>query len=144
MIDWLREYEGILALMGLLSVGSLVTAFFLTPWALSLISADYFLRDDKASPCPGFQFRRCLITILRNLVGGSLAMVGVALLALPGQGILTIFAGLLLMSFPGKSSLELWLVRLPLVLKSVNWMRARRGKDPLHLMENPASTKDCE
>lgn len=144
MIDWLREYEGLLALLGFLSVGSLVTASFLTPWALSLIRADYFLRDDRASSCPEFPFRRCLITVLRNLLGGSLVMIGVALLALPGQGILTIFAGLLLMSFPGKSSLELWLVRLPLVLKSVNWMRARRGKDPLQLTENPAHTKDCE
>ena len=51
----------------------------------------------------------------------------------PGQGILSILAGLLLMNFPGKFRLERWLVQRPGVLKSLNWLRARRGKAPFRL-----------
>lgn len=133
MIEWLREYELLLAVLGLLSVGSLGTALVLTPWALSLIRPEYFLPEERHDPSPDFKFHRCLVLVLRNLFGIALVLAGVALLALPGQGILTILAGLLLMSFPGKKSLELWLVRLPFVLKSVNWARATRGKEPLRL-----------
>lgn len=43
--------------------------------------------------------------ILRNLLGGLLVLGGLAMLVLPGQGLLTLAAGLLLMSFPGKRAL---------------------------------------
>lgn len=144
MIDWFKEYESILTLLGLFSAGSVVIVFFLTPWALSLISAEYFLPTERPAPPPRLQVRRCLILGLRNLLGVVLVIVGVVLLALPGQGLLTIFTGLLLMSFPGKKSLELRLVRLPFVLKSVNWARARRGRGPLQLPLFQESHKNSE
>ncbi|MDG2487315.1 MAG: PGPGW domain-containing protein [Roseibacillus sp.] len=144
MIDWFREYESILVLLGLLSACSVAMALFLTPWALSLISAEYFLPNEKVVRPPVLQLRRCVILGLRNLLGAALVILGVVLLALPGQGLLTIFAGLLLMSFPGKRSLELRLVRLPFVLKSVNWSRARRGRGPLQLPCFEGSNKDSE
>ena len=55
------------------------------------------------------------------------------MLALPGQGLLTIFMGLMLMNFPGKRSLELRIIRIPSILKSVNWMRAKADHPPLNL-----------
>ena len=58
---------------------------------------------------------------------------GIALLALPGQGLLTILIGLALMNFPGKRALELWLIRLPMVLRAVNWIRKRGGREPLQV-----------
>ena len=45
MIEWLKEYESVLTLLGLFSGGSVVLALFLTPWALSSISAEYFLPE---------------------------------------------------------------------------------------------------
>ena len=53
------------------------------------------------------------------------------MLVLPGQGVLTIVIGLLLMEFPGKTRLERWLVGRPSVLEFVNRMRTRRGRPPL-------------
>ncbi len=144
MIEWLKEHETVLTLLGLFSAGSVLMALFLTPWALSLISTDYFLPDHSKGSPPGMSFGRWLILGLRNFLGVTLVIVGVVLLALPGQGVLTIFAGVLLMSFPGKRSLELWLVRLPFVLKSVNWIRARRGRGPLQLPCLSASHTNIE
>ena len=144
MIEWLKEHETVLTLLGLFSAGSMVLALFLTPWALSMISADHFVSDQRKGSRSGRSFGRWLILGLRNLLGVTFVFVGVVLLALPGQGVLTIFAGVIIMSFPGKRSLELWLVRLPFVLKSVNWIRSRRGRGPLRLPGLPASPTNIE
>src|SRR5438270_309056 len=40
--------------------------------------------------------------ILKNLLGGVLVALGVLMLVLPGQGILTIVIGIILLDFPGK------------------------------------------
>jgi|TARA_B110000483_G_C18031019_1_gene478733 hypothetical protein len=49
-----------------------------------------------------------------------LFLVGLLLLFLPGQGLLTILIGLMLMNYPGKSRLEQKIVRMPGVLASLN------------------------
>ena len=71
--------------------------------------------------------------ILKNTVGALLLVVGIAMLVLPGQGILTILMGLMLSDVPGKRRLELWLVKRPPVLRALNWMREKGGKEPFEL-----------
>ena len=56
---------------------------------------------------------------------------GVAMLVLPGQGLLTILIGLMLISFPGKRGLERRIVGRPTILRILNGMRARRSLPPL-------------
>lgn len=70
---------------------------------------------------------------LRNLLGASLVVVGVVMSvpAVPGPGILIIFAGILLLNFPGKRKLLLRLVSRPRVLRSINRMRAKCSRPPL-------------
>ena len=135
MIDWIRENEVLLWSLGTFSVVSVALALFLTPWAISLMSPDYFMpgRGHSRSFGARHPMIRMIALVLKNLAGGVLVVVGVVLLALPGQGLLTILAGLLLMSFPGKRALELWLIRLPMVLRAVNWIRKRGGKEPLQI-----------
>jgi hypothetical protein len=60
-------------------------------------------------------------------------LMGVAMLVLPGQGVLTIITGLLLLDFPGKYRFERWLVRRGPVLRGVNWLRDRAGRQALRL-----------
>jgi len=55
---------------------------------------------------------------------------GLFMLVLPGQGILTILAGLVLLDFPGKFLFLRWLVRKEKVLKSLNWIRKKGKKEP--------------
>ena len=73
--------------------------------------------------------------LLKNLLGAVLVALGVVMLFTPGQGILTLLAGLLLMNFPGKYRLECWLVQRPGVLRGMNWLRERHGEPPF---ESPA------
>ncbi|RME33433.1 MAG: hypothetical protein D6786_07715, partial [Gammaproteobacteria bacterium] len=58
-------------------------------------------------------------------------LAGLIMLFTPGQGLLTMLVGLLLMNYPGKYRLERWLVTRPRVLETLNWIRARTGHPPL-------------
>ena len=53
------------------------------------------------------------------------------MLVLPGQGLLTLLVGFLLVDAPGKYRLERWLVSRKAVLRPINWLRRRKGRQPL-------------
>lgn len=76
---------------------------------------------------------RIVLHILKNLIGAALVVAGIllSLPGIPGQGLLTIVIGLLLMDFPGKVKLERKLVSQPRVLAAINRIRRRFGKCPL-------------
>jgi hypothetical protein len=74
-----------------------------------------------------------LALLAKNAAGLTLFLAGVAMLVLPGQGVLTIIAGILLIDFPRKLALERWLVARPGVRMGVEWLRRRYGREPLRL-----------
>jgi hypothetical protein len=127
MLPWLSVVSA------LMFVGSLVAA----PWLVTRIPADYFLRRRRL--VDSFRRRhpllRAALLAAKNLCGVVLVLAGVAMLVLPGQGILTILVGLMCIDFPGKFALEQWLVRRPGVLKAINWVRAKTHHPPLELPE---------
>ena len=67
----------------------------------------------------------------KNLIGYGLIVAGLLMLFLPGQGILTLVMGLLLVDYPGKFRLERKLVKTPAILNSLNWLRKKAKKPPL-------------
>ena len=69
--------------------------------------------------------------IVKNAVGAVFLAVGIALLFLPGQGILTILLGVSLLDFPGKRYCERKIIGQPTVFKAVNALRAKYDKPPL-------------
>jgi hypothetical protein len=96
---------------------------------------DYFLEQNKAqiikeSPHPVLAQ---LFSAIKNLIGFIFIVLGIFMLILPGQGILTVLMGLFLMNFPGKYKLERKLVSVPKVLKSLNWIRSKANKPQLML-----------
>nr|ALS92486.1 sodium:dicarboxylate symporter family [uncultured bacterium] len=78
---------------------------------------------------------RILGMIGKNILGVLLVALGVVLSlpGVPGQGILTILLGIMLLDFPGKRSLERKLISRPSVLTTVNRLRHRYGKPALIL-----------
>ena len=108
------------------------------PWVVGRLPADYFTRRRRSAwrrsaGVPGYAH---VLAILKNAFGALLVLLGIVMLVTPGQGVLTILAGLLLMNFPGKYRLERALVMRPGVLRALNWLRARRGQPPF---EPPAA-----
>jgi len=71
------------------------------------------------------------LRILRNVLGTLLVLLGVAMLLLPGQGLLTLLVGVLLVDFPGKHAFVVRVLSRPKVLAIVNKLRARHGAAPL-------------
>lgn len=112
-----------------------VGTLLLVPWLVLRVPADYF----SAGRRPGLPWAeqhpllRALLLLGKNLLGLLILLMGIAMLVLPGQGLLTMLIGLLLLDFPGKFRLERWLVQRRPVLRSINWLRQRRGHAPLQL-----------
>ncbi len=52
---------------------------------------------------------------------------------IPGQGLLTILLGVMLLDFPGKRRLEFKIISRPKVFRAINRLRARFDKPPLVL-----------
>jgi hypothetical protein len=73
--------------------------------------------------------------IVKNTLGALLVLLGVvmAIPGVPGQGILTILLGILLLDLPGKRRLEHKLISRPMVLEKINSLRHRFSKPPLML-----------
>ncbi len=56
------------------------------------------------------------------------------MLVLPGQGLLTILFGLILMDFPRKRQLERRLIKVQPVRAAANWIRQRYGRPPFEFV----------
>jgi hypothetical protein len=73
--------------------------------------------------------------ILKNLLGIGIVIVGglLSLPGIPGQGLLTILIGLMLVDFPGKRRLERSILSRPRISRWVDRLRDRWGKPPFEL-----------
>jgi hypothetical protein len=75
--------------------------------------------------------------VIKNIVGIVFLLAGIAMLFLPGQGLLTMLIGISLMDFPGKRQLEAKMVGQPTLLGVINGMRRKFDKPPLTLAPGP-------
>jgi len=64
------------------------------------------------------------------ILGVILILCGIAMLVLPGQGIITLLIGLSLVPFPGKNKLEQNLLARKSVQSTLNWIRVKANKEP--------------
>ena len=120
----------------LIAVGSVVVSVVATMLALIYLPADYFCEPPvDASPSRRHISLRILVNIARNLAGASLVLVGVVLSlpGVPGQGLLTILLGVMLMQVPGKRRLERKLIAMPVVQRATERIRRRFGRPPFAL-----------
>lgn len=102
------------------------------PWLLLRLPPDYYTHDRR--PRHARSAHPAITTawlIARNIIAVVLLVAGVLMLVLPGQGLLTILVGFLLLRFPGKYRLEKRIIARPHVLRAINRLRTRRGRKPL-------------
>jgi archaellum biogenesis protein FlaJ (TadC family) len=135
ILGWVREHQLFFQVLGLTSLALLLASVVIFPLVVAYLPRDYFVRD-RRDPTRRIRRRPLLwvvLTVLKNLTGLVLILAGLAMLVLPGQGILTILMGLALTNFPGKYRLERWLVRRPAVGRGLNRIRRVAGKDRLEI-----------
>lgn len=131
--QWLGDHTGWLVVAAIGSVVVFALSIVVTPMLVARLPADYFAHDTRP---PGTLDRlppawRWTLTVGKNLLGALLLIAGLAMLVLPGQGLLTMFAGAMLIDLPGKYRVECWLVRRRPIARSLNWLRRRRNREPL-------------
>ena len=133
MLDALAEHQYLLVWMGIGSAFVFVISLLSLPWLVAQIPDDYFV-PKKRQPTQWKTERplvKLIILLGKNWLGYVLLMGGILMLFLPGQGVLTMLTGLLLIDYPGKFRLERKIVSTPAILKSLNWLRAKANKPPL-------------
>jgi archaellum biogenesis protein FlaJ (TadC family) len=112
---------------------SLVVGLLLLPVFITRIPVDYFSHPhrQRLSASSRHPLIRLLIVGIKNLLGIVFVVAGLLMLFLPGQGLLTLLVGLIIMNYPGKFALEGWLIQRPYVLPAVNWLRTKYNHPPL-------------
>jgi hypothetical protein len=125
-----------------LGLAALLTCATLTV-SLSVLVAvivklpDGYLQGEEPEPFvhARTRFGRAAVAIVKNLVGVVCVVGGIVLSlpGVPGPGILTIFAGLLLIDIPGRHTRVRRLLRHRVALATVNRIRSRFDRPPLDL-----------
>lgn len=124
-------------LLGLtLFAASLAISFAAIAIVMIKIPADYFSPNYERKFLPGSSFFvRWGAVILKNLFGVFLICLGIVLSlpGVPGQGLLTILLGIIMLDIPGKRPIEARLIQRPAIQNAINRLRARFNKPPLVL-----------
>ena len=135
IVAWIQDHRGLFEVLGVASLALLVLSLVVFPLVVVHLPDDYFVRERRD---PARQLRRhpllwAAVTVVKNLVGLALIAAGLAMLVLPGQGLLTILMGLALTNFPGKYRLERRLVRIGSVARALNRIRTLAGRPVLEI-----------
>jgi hypothetical protein len=141
MLDFVSD-----AILGLTWFSILIgIILFLITFSLSLgivslilikLPADYFRSDyDRRFWTERHHALRITAVVGKNVLGVLLIVLGIimSLPGVPGQGLLTVLLGVMLVDFPGKNRLEQKLLHRPAIRNSINKLRNRFGKPPLQL-----------
>jgi hypothetical protein len=137
MWEWLAEFWASLTLARVafgtfVFLISLVLSLVIVGIVMVKIPENYFSSHYQHDFMPNRSWMtRWGAVIGKNVAGLILVIWGVIMLVGPGQGILTILIGLILMDIPGKRPLEARLIKRPVILAAVNNFRAKYNKPPL-------------
>jgi hypothetical protein len=135
LFDLIWGNETLLLWLGIVSLVSFVASLFLIPFLVVRIPVDYF-SETKRQPSAWAEQHvivRWIIKLVKNLLGVVFILLGLAMLVLPGQGLLTLLIGVLLLNFPGKYRFERWLIQRPSIFRAVSWLRQRAGREQLEI-----------
>lgn len=135
MEAWITGHEALLWWSGVASLVMFVGSLIAVPIFVVRLPEDYFSHehDPELRAFGANALMRGLWVVLKNVLGFIFLLIGILMLVLPGQGLLTMMAGLLLMDFPGKRRAVHWLLHRGSILRVMNWLRQRADKAPFSL-----------
>src|SRR5258705_783586 len=94
---WVGAHELVFWWLVAFSVVAFVGTLIAVPWLVVRIPPDYFARRaGNGRPAHRHPIVHVFVVIGKNLVGYTFIALGLLMLVLPGQGILTILAGIVL------------------------------------------------
>ncbi len=139
MLDWMNDYRSLLWSLGTASVVVFIASLIVIPALIVRVRPDYFAHAERP-PRRWVRSRpavRTLIVVSKNLLGIVVMVAGLAMLALPGPGLLTILVGFMLIDFPAKYRVEQWIVSRRMIHRPINWLRRRAHREALQIPRSP-------
>ena len=130
-LTWHKVLIGVLIFLATFFVNLAIVSIILVK-----LPADHFSKGHKtkfwSGPNPALHAAKI---VGKNILGVLLVALGVVLSipGVPGQGLLTILLGVMLLDFPGRHRLEQKLLSRPGIVNTINRLRKRFGKPPLKL-----------
>ena len=86
--------------MGIFSIVCLVVSIVGLPAVLIRLPSDYFSKHKETISNTRRTWLSPVLYGVKNILGGLLLLLGIIFLFTPGQGLITLLAGLILMDFP--------------------------------------------
>lgn len=126
---------GLVAALVAFSILAFLATFIVVPRALVRLPPDYLSRKSEV------RRGHPAVIVLKNIAGVILVLLGIAMLLLPGQGVLTLVLGLTLVDFPGRRRFERYVMTRRAVLKAINALRRRAKRPPLEVPPNSSGAR---
>ena len=129
---WYVANEGMWQILGISSIIFFIGTLITVPLIIINLPSGYFL-EDRTCLSSRRRTSRVLYLVAKNILGGVFIIAGLVMLFVPGQGLLTLAIGFMLISLPNKRMLALYIIRRQGVRAIINRMRARAAKPPLEI-----------
>lgn len=131
--QWIQAHENLVWWIVVSSPIMFLGTLVILTAVIVMLPSEYFARNDKRHPIIPVDNQVLLIgyKIFKNVVGIFFILAGLAMLVLPGQGLISLLLGLSLTSFPGKHRLIRFIIRRKAVFRSANWLRKKFDRPPL-------------
>jgi hypothetical protein len=115
------------------AVVSVVLSLAVATLVLVRIPQDYFVAEERPPFARLPRPLRTLAILGKNLLGLAVIVAGIlmSLPGVPGQGVLTMLLGLMLLDVPGRRRLERRIIAHPRVRHGIDRLRARFHRPPL-------------
>ncbi|PWT79639.1 MAG: hypothetical protein C5B44_06575 [Acidobacteria bacterium] len=141
MTQWLKQLIASwtwhdLLMAGLVFLITFGASLAIVAFILVKLPANYFSKSsDRRIFADLPRGVRIAAIVAKNALGVILLLLGIILSipGVPGQGILTILLGIMLLDFPGRHRLEQKILCRPKVREAIDSMRRKFGKPPLIL-----------
>ena len=128
-----ENYKSLIFLLSVISLVIFIFSLLSIKWLVSLIPSDYFIEKKPSKFKSKYPLIWLISMIVKNLIGYVLIVGGILMLVLPGQGLFTIFIGLIMSNYPGKYFIERKFIAIPSVLRTINWLRKKSNQNPLRI-----------
>ena len=130
-MSWRGFLIGALIFVGTFFINLAIVSFILVK-----IPANHFSKSRKTKFWSGPRPMLHAAGVIGKNIGGVLLValgIVLSLPGVPGQGLLTVLLGIMLLDFPGKHRLEQKLLSRPSIVNAINRLRARFDKPSLEL-----------
>jgi hypothetical protein len=118
--------------IGVASLGAFLGTLVAVPLFLMKVPDDYFSRPRLPSSLA--------LAVARNALGAAVVLLGILMLVLPGQGVLTIVVGLGILELPLKHRVVARILRNAKVHGAIDKLRRKAGRGSLRI---PCAAKPC-